>query len=148
MRFVSPETARLELPDTVTTETVEGESREVRAKNWIEVKKMLTAGEEKRYRAAGFGRVSQRADVAQPTAGDAAKAKNEIDVDWTALAFARALAYVVDWSEKRKFDADSLQALHPDDFKAIDDAILAHIDAMDAEKKPTAGSPRSTARSA
>ncbi len=138
MRFVSPETVRIDLADTVTRD---GEGKEVRTKNWIDVKAELSVGEDKAYRAAGFGRMSR-------SAGDDSAATNSVDVDWKMLAFGRALAYIVDWSEKRAFNRSALEALAAEDFDEIDKGILAHIDKMDAEKKARAGSPRSTAGSA
>jgi len=127
MRFVlSPDVTRLVLKDG----------------SWIEVKRQLTAGEERAYRSAGFRRVSQRKD----------EDGSEIDVDWTAMAFARAEAFIVDWSARTPEDKPmpvsrtNIRTLHPDDFAEIDAAIVAHMEAVDAEKKLTpSGSASSTA---
>lgn len=122
MRFVSPETVRIELSDG----------------QWIEVKKTLTAGEEKAYRSAGFRRVSQRQD----------DNTNEVDIDWTAMAFARVEAYLVDWSAKREDGKDvpvskaAIRNLSAESFQEIDDAIVAHIDSQaDAKKATSRGAP-------
>lgn len=115
MRFVSPETVRIELKDG----------------QWIEVKKTLTAGEEKAYRSAGFRRVSQRQD----------DNTNEVDIDWTAMAFARVEAYLVDWSAKRDDGKDvpvskaAIRNLDAESFQEIDEAIVKHIDEADDAKK-------------
>lgn len=111
MRFVNPETVRLYL----------------KAGDWIDVKKELTVGEEKRYRSAGFRGLSQRTDG------------SEIQVDWAALALARVEAYLVDWSEKRPVSREAIEDLCQGDFEEIDTLVQAHIEAMAGEKKdPTA----------
>jgi hypothetical protein len=123
MRFVSPETVRINLSDG----------------QWIDVKKTLTAGEEKAYRSAGFKRVSQRQD-------DNA---NEVDIDWQAMAFARVDTYLVEWSAKKPDGKDmplnksTIRNLDTDSFKEIDDAILAHIDAVEEAKKTMSPGPTS-----
>jgi hypothetical protein len=123
MRFVSPETVRINLSDG----------------QWIDVKKTLTAGEEKAYRSAGFKRVSQRQD-------DNA---NEVDIDWQAMAFARVDTYLVEWSAKKPDGKDmplnksTIRNLDTDSFKEIDDAILAHIDAVEEAKKTMSPGPSS-----
>ncbi|MES2360156.1 MAG: hypothetical protein V4529_17575 [Gemmatimonadota bacterium] len=119
MRFVKPDVVRIDL------EFGDGSS------GWIDVKKELTAGEEKRFRTAGFKRLSQ----------SGSDGRNEVDIDWSAMAFARAEAYLADWSEKRKLNADTIRALAKDDFDVIDAAIQLHIEAMEQEKKATSGAP-------
>jgi hypothetical protein len=123
MRFVSPETVRINLSDG----------------QWIDVKKTLTAGEEKAYRSAGFKRVSQRQD-------DNA---NEVDIDWQAMAFARVDTYLVEWSAKKPDGKDmpltksAIRNLDAESFKEIDDAIVAHIDAVEEAKKTMSPGPTS-----
>lgn len=149
MRFVSPETVRLDLKDTVITELVEIpnetelQERVVAVKkNWIEVKKELGKGEEAAFRAAGLGRMSRSNDV------------NEVAIDWRAMALARVETYVVDWSAKDangkdvKVTSAAIANLHPDDFDEIDAAIQAHIAAVADEKKARSGSRTLTAASA
>jgi len=118
MRFVSSETVRLPLSDD----------------QWIEVKKTLTAGEDRAYKSAGFKRVSQREGSTQ----------NEVDVDWSAMAFARVEAYLVDWSAKNESTGKdvpvtraAIRNLDPESFEEIDAAIKAHADATAEEKKAT-----------
>lgn len=126
MRFVAPLTATLPLKDGPGGE-----------KNWIEVKQDLTAGEEKALRSSGFRRVSQRKD----------DETNEVDVDWAGMSFARVETYLVDWSAKDEkgksvpVSKPAIRALHPDDFDEIDEAIKAHVEARDAEKKSATTSP-------
>jgi hypothetical protein len=118
MRFVAPVTETIQLKDG----------------HWIEIKKDLTAGEERALRSSGFRRVSQRKE----------DETNEVDVDWTAMAFARVEAYLVDWSardDKGKSVAVSkaaIRALDEDSFNEIDEAIKAYVEARDAAKKAAA----------
>lgn len=119
MRFVSPETVRIDLRDDPDG-----------TKNWIEIKKRLAAGETHVYRTAGFGRVAKR-EGAEET---------EVNVDWKAMRFARAYTYLVDWSattptgKTLPITMATIEALDPEQFKEIDDAILAHIASLDDEK--------------
>jgi len=124
MRFVKPEITRLEFVDS------DGE------KAWIEVKNELTVGEEKRYRAAAFGRVQ------------AMGGSNGIDIDWECMAFARVDAYLVEWSDKRPLNTDAIRALSSEDFEQIDALIQAHIERRAQEKKVKTGEPTLAAVSA
>jgi len=137
MRFVSPETVRIQLADGPDG-----------SKNWIEIKKDLTAGEEKRYRSSGLRRMTAR------TGTDG----SDIDIDWQTMAFARVEAYLLDWSARDAKDKpimiasdkqkrDALEALDPVDFEEIDAAIQNHMTARAEEKKATTGSPTPTATS-
>jgi hypothetical protein len=124
MRFVTPEVVRIDLKDGPNGE-----------KNWIEVKKELTVGEEKRFRSAGL-------------TGMKPGAVSEISVDWGALAIGRLLAYLTDWSATKLVKGkpvavpvtrDAIEALDQADFDEIDDAIQAHIKRQADEKKVTSG---------
>lgn len=114
MRFVAPETVRIDLADG----------------DWIEVKKELGVGEDRRYRTAGVKR---------------ANAKEEVEIDWTAMALARVQTYLVDWSARDAKDKpvpvtrQAIEALAVEDFEAIDAAIQAHIAATSEEKKRQSG---------
>lgn len=120
-RFVKPDTRRIELSDG----------------DWIEIKKQLNVGEDRRYRAAGLKRLT-----GSPGSNAAA-----IDVDWGELALARVITYVVDWSFKDGNDKTvtvtpaAIQNLEPADFEEIDNAIQDHIKEMEEVKKANAGSP-------
>lgn len=124
MRFVSPETARIHLKN---------------GSDWIDVKKELTVGEDKKYRTSGFKRVAQ---------GDSDTGSSpEIAIDFSQMALARVEAYLVDWSDKRAIDTDSkkraaIEALAVDDFEEIDQAIQAHIEKSLQEKKAKKEQPK------
>lgn len=113
MRFVLPETVRLTLPSG----------------DWMVVKKELTVGEDHRYRSAGLHRISREGQA--PT----------VDVNWAEIALARVETYLVDWSAKTADGKDvpvtraAIEALDPDDFRVMDEAIQAHIAATAEEKK-------------
>jgi hypothetical protein len=100
---------------------------------WVKIKKFLNVGEERMVQTAGWKGVS---GVAGGEGADA-----EIRIDWKATSFARALAYLVDWSleddkhNRMPLNLNSLQALHPEVFEMIENAISSHVRAMDAEKK-------------
>lgn len=118
MRFVSPETVRIHLkPDADGT------------KNWIDVKQELTVGEDKRYRTAGFSRVSQ------------GEGSPEISVNFSQMAIARVEAYLVDWSAKKPDGKDlpvsrtAIEQLSADSFDEIDQAIQEHMTTVADEKK-------------
>ena len=131
MRFVSPETVRIDLKDGPDGE-----------KNWIQVKKFLTVGEDKRFRTKAFRGV--RPDRSEKI-GTGDEVSPEIGVDWPALSFGRVLAYLVDWSAKKPSGKDlpvsetAIEKLEPEDFEEIDQAISDHIENMEAEKKQKAG---------
>jgi hypothetical protein len=128
MKFVSPDTVQIPLADG----------------QWIEVKKHLSAIEEKRFRSAGLRRMSQRK-------GDNDEPQNEVDIDWAAMAFARVVTYLVDWSAKMPsgvrmaVSKDAIGQLDSDSFEEIDNAIQAHIEKMAEEKKAPSGKPSLTA---
>lgn len=114
-RFVKPEVVRLDISDG----------------DWIEIKRRLTLGEQKRLEGAGIGRATgfrQGADV-------------EVAVDLEAAAMALLVTYLVDWSLRDEHDKpvsvtrSSVAALDPDDAEEIEQAISNHIQARDAEKK-------------
>ena len=114
MRFVVPELVKIDLPGG----------------DWIEVKKELTVGEEKRYRTAALRRTY-----------NVGKGDEELQIDWGLMAFARVEAYVVNWSASQPFSRSALEALASEDFEAIDDAVQAHIAARTEEKKARSTTP-------
>lgn len=128
MKFVMPETVRLDLADG----------------QWIEVKKYLSAVEEKRFRSAGMRRMT-------PRKGDDQEATSEIEIDWAAMAFARVTTYLVDWSArkadgtKQPLTKDAIGQLDTESFEEIDNAIQAHIEKVADEKKSQSGKPTLTA---
>jgi hypothetical protein len=119
-RFVQPEIVRLELSD--------GE--------WLEVKKRLTVGEERRI----FG------SMVQSVKQDGTSYMPNMDM----IGKAELLAYIVEWSFKDaqdkpvKFSSDALDALTPEAYKEIEAAVDKHKaaveEALGLEKKATTGS--------
>lgn len=108
--FVKPETVRLDLP--------EGQ--------WIEVKRRLTVGEERKAMAGLIAEV---------------RPDGRVTPNMDMLGKAEAMSYLVDWSLRKedgspiRIDTDAkmgaaIDLLDPDKFKIISEAITAHIDAM------------------
>ena len=127
MRFVSPETVRIDL-----TPGPKGEPR------WIEIRKELSAVAMNRYRSASLiPKVIPGVDGAMNTP--------DIGMDLTKLSVSRIQAYMLDWSAKDekgkpiKYTLDALEALDRESFDEIDNAIGAYLEAQEAEKKQTAG---------
>lgn len=137
MRFVTPDVERIALKND----------------EWIEVKKELSVGEEKRFRSAGFKAMTTTPTAAgDGGAGQPAAQTTAIDVDWARLAIARVEAYLVDWSATRTVRGKvqavpvtraAIESLAQEDFEEIDDAIQAHIARM-AELKNGASATESS----
>lgn len=110
---------------------------------WLDVKRQLTEGERRRVTMAGFKGMS---GFGQPPArvGDTAPATS-LDIDWVGQSFTRTLTWVVDWSllddkgNKLALKRDTLEALHPGVYEAIEAALNAHVEAAEQEKKAPAG---------
>ncbi len=124
MRFVTPEVVRIDLKDGPNGE-----------KNWIEIVKELSKGDDAQMRSSGLKRMSQ---------GD--EKTTEIGVDWRALAMGRVTAYLRDWSAKHpktgkdiKCTPQAIAELATEDFDEIDEAIKKHIADLEEEKKASAG---------
>lgn len=126
---VKPEERTLDLSWT----TSEGKAQPF----WIRVKRHLTVGEERRVMTAGWKSVGGLVGGGRGRE----QAEPEIKIDWRAQSFARTEAYLLDWSfeddEKRKLPVtrDVIEALQPEVFKLIEDAITKHIEEMEQEKK-------------
>lgn len=140
MRFVSPETVRIPLPESFEDVQIDVKNEDgsitkrlerQTIENWIEVKKDLNVGDEKRLESFGFKRAASQSE--------------EVDIDWALRAIGRVLVYLVDWSakdakgEKVAITRSSIESLDTDDFDQIDKAIVAHIKKVDAEKKARSG---------
>lgn len=99
--------------------------------HWIEVKKELTVGEEVAFRTSGWKRMG----------------KGDAEIDWAAMSFARADAYIVDWSAKTpsgkdlKLTPEAIRSLDKTSFDEIDKAIQQHIEDQAEAKKKTSGEP-------
>lgn len=107
---------------------------------WIEVKHRLSGGEAKRMSAAAFRDVQRPKEMGdQPRVG----------VDFASLTLARTKAYLTDWSFRDAKDKpvrvtpEAIEALDEEALKEIEDAIDAHIDAVQAELKAQSGEPAS-----
>jgi hypothetical protein len=101
--------------------------------SWIEIKKELTVGEDRRYRTAGMTkmRAEKEGDVSTPT----------IEVDFAHMAVARVEAYLVEWSAKQKVNRASIEALDKVSFEEIDKVIQEHIADLEAEAKNAQSAP-------
>jgi hypothetical protein len=145
MRFVTPDVVRIPLKDGADG-----------TKNWIEVKKELTVGEEKRFRTMGFKQMTPSSGGEQSDkGGDPTDAK--IDVDWARLALARVETYLQDWSATKTVKdkvvpvpvtRSAIEQLAEEDFDEIDKAIQAHIKEQEDAKKATTGEHRPVLTSA
>lgn len=142
MRFVTPEVVRIPLKDTVISKMVaEGEAqveKQVIQKNWIEIKKELSKGEDSAMRSSGLRKLSQ----SDKEGGSA------VDVDWKDLALGRVVMYLTDWSARDandkpvKLTPTAIAELCTEDFEEIDEAIKAHVAALEEEKKVRSGKPQ------
>lgn len=135
MRFVTPAVVRKTLKDGPNGE-----------KNWIDLKKELTIGEKNAFRTAGFRQLTPGDDAPADGSPKDPNAKDaKIDVDWKALSFARANAYLMEWSAKKSDGKDmpltraAIEALDEDDFNEINTVIEAHIAEQAELKKATGG---------
>jgi len=110
--------------------------------HWIDIKERLTIGEQKAIDHSGITSVAT-----------ANKTKGNLQLDLGEFSFARAMAYILDWSlvdddeptKRIPFNRAALEALSPEAFEEIENAISAHIESRDAVKKTPAGETASKA---
>ena len=122
---VKPESVRIDLAYTPPGET--------ERKFWIEIKKHLTVGEERRIMTAGWKGMSRSEESGE----------TGINIDWKAQTFARTETFLTDWSLKDDgvpLSRASIEALSSDVYALIETAINAHVEAMVEEKKAKSGS--------
>lgn len=106
--------------------------------DWVEVKHRLSGGEAKRMSTAAFR------DMQRPSAPGE---QPRVGVDFAALSLARTKAYLTDWSFRDakdkpvKVTPESIEALDEETLKEIEDALDAHIEAVQAEVKARSGEP-------
>lgn len=99
---------------------------------WIRLKQNLTVGEDRAIRTAGWKGVSGIGK---------ANAEQEIKIDWKANGIVRAAVWITDWSltddknNKLQISVPQIEALHRDVFDVIENAITAHVEAIEAKKK-------------
>jgi len=116
-RFVTLETARLELSDD----------------DWIEVKHELSYGEEQRLASSGLSKVAVSTVGANPD-------EVEVGMDMEAHNICRLSLWIVDWSfcdaSDKRMDVSptAIGMLASSTVREIDEALMAHIEAMAAEK--------------
>lgn len=111
---------------------------------WLLVKKYLSIGEER----AMLRSVSSVSQPVSKRKGEAAPPATA-NIAWTDYSFARAVAYIIDWSLAHDPDPEnrlpptreSLETLKQDAFELIDNALDAHQQKMADAKKAPAGSP-------
>lgn len=102
--------------------------------DWIEVKNELSYGEEQRLASAGLGKVA--VSTLTPETETA-----EVGLDLENYNIRRLSMWLVDWSfcdenDKRvDLSPDAIGALDPATVTEIDDALTAHIEAVEAGKK-------------
>ncbi len=115
-RFVTPDTVRLALSGD----------------DWIEIKSMLGIGDQKRIETAGLKRFSK-------------KDGESVDVDFAEFSLARTAAYLLDWSFKGADDRvvplsrSAIEALTPETYKEIENAITKHVEGLQGPKQKPAG---------
>ena len=138
---------------TVTPETVKVEGEWNGEAFWLELKKDLTEGERRRVMTAGWKGVSGTASDKPSRVGEAPKSA-EITIDWSAQSIVRTLTFLVDWSladdkgNKLPITRDTVEALYPAMYEAIEGAINKHVEGREQEKKAPAGKLRPKAISA
>jgi len=110
LRFEQPEIVRLQLSDG----------------DWIEVRKRLSAGQNRRMHSAAFDKLEGKG----------------VTVDFALLGLARTIAYLLDWSFRDKEDKPvkctpaAIEALTMEDLKEIETALDKHIaDQTELSKK-------------
>lgn len=124
---------------------------------WLMVRRTLSIGEQRKM-MRNVSTVSQPVQsreelAASKAAGTTVRA--EAKYEWTEYSFARMVAYVVDWSlahdplEANRLPPtrDSYEKLRDFVFEAFDDALDAHEQAANAEKKAMAGAASPSATS-
>lgn len=113
---------------------------------WIECKLMLSVGEQKAVDTAGFRGMTGFGKVEDEATGDVKRKETAIDIDWKSQAFARVLAYVLDWSftdennNKIPVRPSTVYALIPQVFEAVEQALNKHVEDQQAKQGPQAGS--------
>jgi hypothetical protein len=129
---VEPEEVKIEL----TWTDPNGTDRQL----WIKAKKILSIGEQRRMLKS----ISKVTSSIGEKLGD--KSSAEASFEWTDYSFARAEAYLLDWSltngqdKRMAVSRETLESLHQSLFDVIDNALDDHEKEMTQVKKPTASS--------
>lgn len=120
---------------------------------WITVKRRLTVGETRRVMTAGWRSVSAGGGGRRRGRRDEPVTPS-IDVDWHVQSFARTLAYLTGWSledetgKRLEISQDVIENLDNDLCVVIENAITAHIEAVEQQKKVPSGKPKRSPMSA
>lgn len=85
-------------------------------RGWVEVRDEISIGEERRVFANAVKGATTTKDGEQRMEYDAEK-----------VSFGNNVLHIIDWSFKKPLSADAIKALKPPIYKAIDDAVAAHI---------------------
>ena len=108
---------------------------------WVDLKKQLTTGEQKRIDASGIRSMTRRTDITGREDLDM-----ELNIDLDAATFMKTKTWLVDWSlkddqgTKLPLTIDTLRALNPLFTKVIEIAVDEHAKSVsdmerDLEKK-------------
>lgn len=125
-------------PNTVTREGVfvDPESGDTHP-FWLALRKRLNVGEERDILTAGW-----KGMTAGPTEPGGTA---QININWSAQGFARAAAYIKDWSltdddgKKLSCDIDTIRSLRSEVFEVVERVLNAHVEAVQGERKTPAG---------
>ncbi len=124
--FAGSETIRLYLDPPDTT-------------HWVDVLTTLTAGEQRKMETSGWTFMSNVGE------GDLDKAR--VGVEWDRFSFARTEAYVRAWSFNKIVSKQTIAALHPEVYVAIEKVLTAFLEARADQKKASPIEPGSEASS-
>lgn len=95
-------------------------------RGWVEVRDEVSVGEERAIFAKSV--------KGQTTTKDG---EQRLDYDLERVSFGTTALHIVDWSLKRPYSADALKGLKSPVYKAIDDAVQAHIKKVAEGNAPT-----------
>jgi hypothetical protein len=107
----------------------------------VELKKRLTAGEDRAMKTGAFKHMSMAGQKQDNSGGS-------IEIDWSAMGIQRILTYVIDWSledddgVKMKINRSTVEACDPTFVDVLNDIINDHEAEVEEEKKaPTGATP-------
>jgi vacuolar-type H+-ATPase subunit D/Vma8 len=129
-------------PEEVKIELAWDDPRGISREFWIKVKKRLSIGESRRM-LKSISRV--RSELRRDVKGTQ---NAEAQFEWTEYSFARAEAFLLDWSladdnnTKMKINRENIEALDSGVFDILDNAIDQHESKATEEKKPKTGKRR------
>ena len=111
--------------------------------DWILVRAELTYGQQRRLATAGLSGVPSALE-GQGT---------PLSVDWAAFDLERLSTWLMDWSfidgdgDHVVVSREAIESLSPETAAEIQEALNAHIEALEAKKGPTGGASRPVATS-